>query len=114
MKNVSFEINPLDVNIAKIQHKLISNFDVEKFEPLIETFESKDPALDLSSLSVICRYCDDIGSVEVVVNLLNKNKTQNYEQVIFKSSKQSVFEYLNTTKYFTDVKSFVYKSIKRI
>lgn len=114
MNNISFEINPLDINIAKIQHKLISKFNVEKFEQLVETFESKDPTIDLSSISLLCRCCDNTDFIEVVVKLLNKNKTQNYEQVVFRSNKQAVFEYLNTTKYFTDVKSFVYESIKRL
>ena len=116
MNNISFEINPLDINIAQIQHKLISKFNVEilrveKFEPVVEVYESKDPTLDLSDISVSCRQCND--NVEIVINLFNKNKTKSYEQIIFRSTKQAVFEYLNSAKYFTDVKSFVYESIKR-
>lgn len=52
-----FEINPLDVGIARIQSNLIkriSAIESDAFEKLSEKFESKDPDLDLLSIEVIC------------------------------------------------------------
>ena len=76
-----FELNPLDVNLTKIQHNLIKKMEVERptddgpFSPIIEIYTSKNPEREYGEIIVII-YRDEDSLTEsyyiVEIHVLDK------------------------------------------
>ena len=53
-----FELNPLDVNIAKMQHQLLERIkkvesnDLLLFEPIVENYVSQNPLREYGEISI--------------------------------------------------------------
>jgi len=107
-----FEVNPLDINIAKIQFNLKNRCDIEVpdmgiFNVVEEIYESKDPTLDLSNIRIIYKNkVKDASSKEryLVLVVQNSSKTVQKEKILIEGSKSEINNYINTTKFFRDIK----------
>ena len=107
-----FEVNPLDINIAKMQFNLKNRCDIEVpevgiFNVVEEIYESKDPTLDLSTIRII--YKNKLKDTNVkerylVLVIHNSSKTVKKEKVLIKGSKNEINSYINSQKFFKDVK----------
>lgn len=114
-----FEVNPLDINIARIQMDLLSRLEREvpengDFAPVYEEYQSKSPILDLGSLKVVCKYVKDDSpkketrSLEAIRTEKGNNKESSI--VLKKGTKQEILEYLhNNVQYFNTCKKFANK-----
>jgi len=111
----NFEINPLDINIAKIQQKLLSRLEREvpengDFAPVFEEYKSKDPTLDLSTLKVICKYIKDNAPKKDTraLEIICTEKSNNNERArtLTQGTKKQILEYLNGSDYFNTCKKF--------
>lgn len=110
----SFEVNPLDVNLVKMQFNLTKRIEREipqdgDFAPVFETFESKSPILDLSDVKISCKHKKDIGSSTRIVELLSKNRAKTKEQafILFEGTKKELIDYINQTTFFEDCKKTI-------
>lgn len=108
-KNNTFEVNPLDVNLAKIQMNLSSRCEREvpengDFSPIIEIFRSSDPTRDLSEIKVICNFDKKNPGVKNTNRLLStqieKKDGSKKEIELFKGTKNELLDYLKTTEFF--------------
>jgi hypothetical protein len=111
---IKFNINPLDINLAKIQHNLLSRCGLEvpengDFAPVTETFKSLDPTIDLSEIKVICKYNKLDSDIKNTCRILCANisridKTEQYLE-LFKGTKKELLEYLNKKDFFAVIKN---------
>ena len=112
-KKTSFEVNPLDINLAKIQMNLISRAEREipkdgDFAPIYEEFCSKDPTLDLSTIKVVCRHQkgsekkNNIRYIEAISK--NRAMTKEKSKVLCKGTKEDILKYLKDTDIFEECK----------
>lgn len=115
-KKADFEVNPLDVNIAKMQYNLLSRLEREMpengdFAPVIEQYFSKDPTLNLSEIKVTCSNVKDKSAknttraLEVLCS--DKSGSKEIKKLLAKGSKKDILEYLNTTDFFAAIKNTV-------
>lgn len=107
---IEFDIDPLDINLAKIQFNFKSRCEKEivdnkEFPPIYEKYESKDPSLDLAEINVICKYSKDIINLDILVT--NKTKTHQYEYTLVSGTKHDILKYLDSTLFFTNTKNFI-------
>jgi len=106
---INFEVNPLDVNIAKMQFNLLSRCEKEipengDFTPVIETFKSKSPRLDLSEIKIICHYDKQNPGIKDSNRILSANISKaNKEDLnleLFSGTKAELLEYLKKQDFF--------------
>ena len=62
--NTSFEINPLDINLAKIQESFTERLEREMaeygdFAPVVEKYESENPLREFSTIKISCNHDRD-------------------------------------------------------
>jgi hypothetical protein len=114
--NIKFEINPLDINIAKIQHNLILRCPLEisdnnEFTQIEETYKSLDPTLDLSEIKVICEYNKNDSTAQknkcILYLTISKKGKNDLSLELFNGTKQELMEYLNRKDFFAVIKSNV-------
>lgn len=109
-----FEVNPLDVNLAKIQMNLIKRCEREvpengDFAPVVESFKSLDPTIDLSEIIVKCQYDKNNSGLKDVNRVLTANismrngKTKDIS--FFSGTKKELLEYLNEKDFFKTSKA---------
>jgi hypothetical protein len=97
---MNFEINPLDINIAKIQFNLINKLNNSNENSyIIETFENKDPRLDLAIIKIICTN----NTVLKAEFSYKNNESHNIE--LFNGSKEKLLEYLQGKAFFDTCKN---------
>jgi len=113
-KNVEFKINPLDINLAKIQYNLLSRCEMEvpengDFAPIVEVFKSLDPTIDLSEIKVTCKYDINDSGIKNTNRILNavirKIGKEDNSIELFKGSKKELIEYLKKKDFFEVCKS---------
>ena len=112
-RNCSFEINPLDINLANIHMNLVNRCEREvpengDFAPIIEKFKSLDPTRDLSEIKVICNFNKKNPGAKNTNRLLSaqieKKDGSKKEIELFKGTKKELLEYLKTTEIFKTCK----------
>ena len=103
-KEIDFDIDPLDIGLAKIQYQLIKKNNLNS--TITETFENQNPMLDLSLIEIIY----DSQKLEIIVH--NKTKTNQYKHTLINGSKLEIVEYLSSKKFFINCKNFIYSISK--
>lgn len=112
--NIGFEINPLDINLAKIQMNLAKRCEREvpengDFAPVFESFKNQDPTINLSEIIITCKHNkNNPGTKNINRILLAKiakkdNGIKNMQ--LFDGTKKELLEYLNTQEFFKTCKS---------
>ncbi len=113
-RDVKFEVEPLDVNLAKLQFNLTKRVEREVYEhgdfaPLVEKFESKDPTLDISTIKVVIRKSDNdspkkkLRVIELHVN--DKAGLNDYVYTLKEGEKKDIVEAVNKRAFFFTCKS---------
>ena len=117
-KKSSFQVNPLDINLAKMQYNLISRLEREvpenrDFAPVIEQYCSKDPTLNLDSVKVVCRHFQDDSPKSdtrcLEVCCVNKGHTAQKTQQLCKGKKSEIRAYVKQPDFFESCKSMAKK-----
>ena len=114
-KKSSFEVNPLDVNIAKIQHSLINRLEREMpedgdFAPVVERYISKDPTWDLSMVKVSCRHVKENGNSAskkqrcVEASCSNRAGTCEISKILATGNKKQIIDYVKDVQFFEQCK----------
>lgn len=109
----SFEVNPLDVNLAKIQFNLTKRLEREipefgDFAPVVENYESKDPTLNISTVKVLCKkFSDKVRSLELYVQ--DRARVNEYNYIISQGEKDQILKAVNGNNFFEECKSVVLK-----
>ncbi|MBR5303905.1 MAG: hypothetical protein IKU37_03660 [Candidatus Gastranaerophilales bacterium] len=108
-RKVSFEVNPLDINLAKIQMNLSERCEREvpengDFATILERFKSLDPTIDLSEIIISCKYDKNNPGIKNVNRILSakifKQNGQIKDVQLFNGTKKELLEYLNTYEFF--------------
>ncbi len=113
-QQASFEVDPLDVNIAKIQFNLLNRLEREVpeygcFAPVIEKYTSKNPDLNIGDIIVKCSHVkDSLSKLDrtldlTVVDRFNPNKQMNLN--IAKGTKKDVMESVKQREFFAICKN---------
>ena len=103
-----FEVNPLDVNIAKIQYNLLKKSETEITENLIENYVNKDITIKLDELKVICR-AKDKQNINLEIICTKRNDSEPKSKILYDGSRNQFAEYLNKKDFFESIKEFVLK-----
>ena len=113
-KKNEFEINPLDINLAKMEMNLIKRCEMEvpengDFASVVESFKSLDPTLDLSNIVAECKYDKNNSGIknsnrilQVKISKKNQNDTV---LILFKGAKKDLLEYLSSKEFFANCKA---------
>lgn len=102
---VEFEINPLDINLAKIQFGLINDFSAEVINlPIEKSFENHDYMLKFENLTVRC-FFDENKKINLEVEVGGKDKK--YFYTLKKGKKAEIYEYLQTQTFLFAIKELV-------
>lgn len=116
VQNMKFEIDPLDINLVKIQQEFqkkveqIPNYG--NFTPLIGLYESKDPTRNISKIIITCKNLEDETNKLRTLELRINNK-QNLDETIFtlaKGNKQEIIDIINDKKFFEICKNLIIKT----
>ena len=116
VQNMKFGIDPLDINLVKIQQEFqkkveqIPNYG--NFTPLIGLYESKDPTRNISKIIITCKNLEDETNKLRTLELRINNK-QNLDETIFtlaKGNKQEIIDIINDKKFFEICKSLIIKT----
>ena len=114
-KKINFEVNPLDVNIAQIQLKLLSRLEREMpeygdFAPVIEKYESKDPTKNISTIKVVCEHVKDKTNKttrKITLYVCDKMGTNEYSCQLSEGKKSDIISSINDSKFFDVCKEVV-------
>lgn len=105
MDSLSFEVEPLDINIAKVQFNMIKNLNTDNINfPISESFENHDPTLKISEVKVVCKKEENyILDVEVS----DSKKDKKYFYTLKSGTKEEITEYLNNKIFLFGIKELV-------
>ena len=111
--NIPFEVNPLDLDIVKVQFDIIEKCSKNvipqkgKFETISETFEYKDSRLNLTKLRIICK-CGDISDEQRVIEaeFTYKNKAATKKILFFRGDKQALINFIVKKDFFQKIKQY--------
>lgn len=116
VQNMKFEIDPLDINLVKIQQEFQKKVEqipnCGNFAPLIGLYESKDPTRNISKIIITCKNLEDETNQLRTLELCINNK-QNLDETIFtlvKGNKQEIIDIINDKKFFEICKSLIIKT----
>ena len=98
-KEIDFDVDPLDIRLAKIQYQLIKKINLNNI--ITEMFENQNPMLNLSLIEIVYNS----QKLEIIVH--NKTKTNKYKHTLISGSKVEIVEYLNSKKFFINCKNFI-------
>lgn len=118
-----FEVEPLDVNIAKIQFELTKRLEREMpeygdFAPVIEKYENKGTYYKFSEIGVKCSHAVEDASKKLrSLDLIIKSRESGQEYVcnLIKGTKEEILAFLNPQsckKYFEICKNIALNHIK--
>lgn len=108
-KKILFEVNPLDVNLARIQMNLSKRCEREvpengDFATILESFKSLDPTINLSEIIISCKYDKNNPGIKNANRILSakifKQNGQIKDVQLFNGTKKELLEYLNTNEFF--------------
>jgi len=111
----TFQILPLDVNLAKIQFSLQKRLSMEvpengDFFPVIEKYSNEDSRLNISDLKIICKSSEtDKDTRKLMAEIVNMARTKNYSYELFTGNKKGLLDYINScdNRFFETTKEFV-------
>ncbi len=110
--NTSFSINPLDINLAKMQFNILKKYENEisavyNYSSIIEEYTSKDPTLDISLIQIIFKSLDEnLKSIELV--FYNKKQTEKYNAVLCEGTNEFILNYLKKQDFVFDIKKALF------
>ena len=104
IEQCEFKIDPLDINIAKIQFNLQKRLPAEiseadNYSTIIEKYVSKDPTLNIKSIEIKCNKSDVKNSNTLEIIILNKNKNE-YKCIIAKGDKKNINSIIKEKDFF--------------
>ncbi len=108
MQKTTFQVNPLDLNIAKIQFNLIQkseNITSNSESSISENYQHNGPTLNLFELQVTLNTFTD-NNANLIVDAVDKQK-KSKNIVLMQGKKEDVFKYLKSTKFFENCKTFI-------
>lgn len=112
-KKSSFEVNPLDMNLAKIQYNLINRLEREvpeygDFAPVTEKYTSKDPTRKIGDIIVQCSHVKDSETKKdrsLDLTVYNRfNPEEFYTHNIVTGNKKEILETVNQIDFFETCK----------
>ncbi len=111
----SFEINPLDLNLTKIQENLTKRLEREMpeygdFAPVVERYESENPLREFSTIKISCNH--DRESLSKTVRNLDlsvKDKVSGDEYLctLKKGFKKDIEKYVKDNEFFETSKKVI-------
>ena len=110
-QKAAFEVEPLDVNLAKMQFNLTKRLEREipdfgDFAPVAEAYESKDPALNISTVKILCKKLDNkLRSLELYVQ--DRARVNEYNYVIAQGEKDEILSSVNKNSFFEICKNVI-------
>jgi len=118
-----FEVNPLDVNLAKIQFNLTKRLEREipehgDFAQVVERYISKDPTLNISTIEVLCKKSNIESKKDMlrtlVLNISDKASINTYSCELINGEKTEIIKAVNSKDFFETCKAIVLEVEKRI
>lgn len=114
-----FEVEPLDINIAKIQFELNKRLELEmpeygEFLPIIEKYDYKGSYYNFSELCVKCSQVTDVATEDMrTLDLIIKDKKNTNEYIcnIAKGNKKEIISALNNRNFLKVCKKVALKHI---
>jgi len=114
-QKTSFQVLPLDINIAKMQFNMLKRYEDElpennNFPPIIEVYKNEDTRVDFSEINITCKGKEtDKTRKEITITISHKKNDIQAFKKIFEGNKKEIMEYLNDKNkpFFTTVKSTV-------
>jgi len=104
---VAFEIDPLDINLAKIQFALINDFQSKDLKlPLDKQFENHDPTLKIDTVKLHCFYKEE-HEINLEVEVVDIKKDKKYFYTLKTGDKNTILEYLQTQTFLFAIKELV-------
>ena len=110
-----FELDPLDINLAKIQHNMTKRLEREMpeygdFAPVVEKYESKNPEMSISTVKITCEH--DKKSIskklrKIGLYVTDKTRLNEYQCTLKKGYKSDLMEYVNDEEFFNSAKKVV-------
>ena len=115
MVDLSFEVDPLDINIAKVQFNLIKTFSSDNLElPVSEKFENNDPTLKISEVNVCCNE-DKSAENNLILDAEVIDKTEKkYVYTLKTGNKSDIAAYLDNKEFLFAIKELVLTINKNI
>ena len=116
-KNLStFQVVPLDVNVAQMQINLQKRIEREvpengNFSPILEKYDNNDQSLNISDINVICKSSsENRDEREILTEIVNRARTHKYSYVLFSGNKKQLLEYINSGDniFFETIKQFAF------
>ncbi len=110
-QKTAFEVEPLDVNLAKMQFNLTKRLEREipdfgDFAPVVEAYESKDPTLNISTVKLLCKKLDNkLRSLELYVQ--DRARVNEYNYVIAQGEKDEILSSVNKNSFFEICKNVI-------
>ena len=101
MDKVAFEINPLDINLAKLQFELLKLAEGSAVGEFSQVFESKDPTIKFLKIDVKCKLGQNVNLTAEFYSKIGEKK----ELVLFSGSNEQFLEYLNSKEFFNICKT---------
>ena len=110
----TFQVMPLDVNIAQMQIKLQNRAEMEipengDFSPIIEKYDNHDQRMNISDIRVICRCSDkNKDEREIIAKITNRSRTAEYSYSLVSGTKPQLLYYLYSKDnvFFETIKQF--------
>lgn len=111
MADLSFEIEPLDINIAKIQFELIKFFDSKDQKyPISKMYENKDSTLKISELNVLCyKNNEKSDKLNLDVEVWDVKKEKKYIYTLKSGTRQDIADYVKEKVFLFAIKELVLK-----
>ena len=114
-KQVAFEVNPLDVNLTKIQFNLLKRLEREMpeygdFAPVVEKYESKDPTKNISTVKVVCEHVKDASDKttrKITLYVCDKMSINEYSCKLAEGKKADIISAVDKNKFFNICKEVV-------
>lgn len=115
-KKKSFEVSPLDVNLAKIQYNLIERLEREMaeygdFAAVIEKFTSKNPKLRIGDIVVRCSHLPKAESKlerSLDLTIFDKHNPEKFiTHNLAVGKKQAILDKVKQKEFFETCKSLV-------
>ena len=106
----SFQINPLDINIVKIQFNLIRKLEEEN-DIISESYSCTSPVLNVTELNIILESLSQKSAKLFAYAIGKENDSK--EIVFIEDNKEQVIEYIKSTNLFEDCKKFIRKNFNK-
>lgn len=115
MNKPKFEVNPLDINIAKMQFNLQNRLEKEvpdygDFAPVVEKYNSKDPTKNFSEVKVLCKHLKEDKTNKqraLELNVTDKKTLDEYSYTLAKGQKNDIIDAIHDNKFFEVCKNVI-------